>query len=114
MRFRQAGSGPPPRRLERGGHVDLYDLDGGRTMTPAELVEDLRAGRGFEVRRRGSGEDCTLEVLSEVLVVAFPGNLPAALSGVVPLSSALESIGPAAHLLRERGGTAREERDGED
>jgi hypothetical protein len=64
----------PKRRLRREGDGSLYDLDEHRRIEPAELADDVRAGRYFRVARASSGEDCTQEVLSQVILQAAPGS----------------------------------------
>ncbi|WP_143116514.1 polyhydroxyalkanoate synthesis regulator DNA-binding domain-containing protein [Lentzea xinjiangensis] len=46
----------------------LRDGDTRDAIAIADLVDGLRSGRRFQVRTRDTGEDCTAEVLAEVLV----------------------------------------------
>ncbi|MFB4306864.1 hypothetical protein [Actinomadura sp. GTD37] len=56
-----------PRRLRRKADGRLFDLDERRFVDPAELADDVRAGRSFRAHRQGTGAECTNEVLVEVL-----------------------------------------------
>ncbi|WP_119726748.1 hypothetical protein [Thermomonospora amylolytica] len=68
MNGRFRGSRPRrPRRLRRETDGRLFDLDRRRFVDPAELGDDVRAGRPFRAHRQGTGEECTNEVLAEVL-----------------------------------------------
>ncbi|WP_414944248.1 hypothetical protein [Amycolatopsis sp. cmx-11-32] len=59
----------------------LRDVDGGLRdphtrceVTIEELIDGLRAGKTFRVRRDSTGADCTGEVLGEVLRTTLFGN----------------------------------------
>jgi hypothetical protein len=48
----------------------LTDMAQQRLVDVAELLDDLRSGRPFRVRRRSTGGNCTIEVLAEVLAAS--------------------------------------------
>lgn len=67
MSGRSPGRGSQaPRVLRREHDGELVDEHDGRSVTLAELRDDVRAGRRFRVRRAGGGS-CTYAVLAEVL-----------------------------------------------
>jgi hypothetical protein len=81
----------------------LYDVDERRRVELSELVDDVRSGRYFRAARHTSGENCTQEVLAQVLAAgtpkptqsggaAFAGLVSGVLSGIV---SGLNSKGEA-------------------
>lgn len=72
MSRRSPRSKLPARRLRRESDGSLFDVDERRRLELAELCDDVRAGRYFRAVRHSSGEDCTHEVLSEVLAVGLP------------------------------------------
>lgn len=80
-----------PRVLRREHDGELVDEHDGRSVTLAELRDDVRAGRRFRVRRAGGGS-CTYAVLAEVLTGHEPAIGSAADSRPrTPLEGALLS-----------------------
>lgn len=84
----------PRRRLRQESDGSLYDVDERRRVEIAELVDDVRSGRFFRAARHTSGENCTQEVLAQVLGAgapkpthsggaAFAGMVSSVLSGIV-------------------------------
>jgi hypothetical protein len=72
MSRRHPRSSLPRRQLRRESDKTLYDLNERRRVEMSELCDDVRSGRYFRVTRHTSGEDCTQEVLAEVLVAGVP------------------------------------------
>jgi hypothetical protein len=72
MSRRHPRSSLPRRQLRRESDRSLYDLDERRRVEMSELCDDVRSGRYFRVTRHTSGEDCTQEVLAEVIVAGVP------------------------------------------
>ena len=72
MSRRHPRSSLPRRQLRRESDKSLYDLTERRRVEMAELCDDVRSGRYFRVTRHTSGEDCTQEVLAEVIVAGIP------------------------------------------
>ena len=72
MSRRRARSALPTRRLRRESDGSLYDLDERRRIETTELADDIRAGRHFRAVRESSQQDCTQEVLTQVLTAALP------------------------------------------
>jgi hypothetical protein len=60
--------------LRRDGDGSLYDMDQHRSVTLAELADDVRAGRRFRVTQHDSGMDRTSSVLLEVLSASSPAG----------------------------------------
>ncbi|MGM1059046.1 hypothetical protein [Saccharothrix sp. Mg75] len=56
------------RVLRREPDGSLTDVDG-RVVALGELLDDLRAGLCFRAHRRTTGQNCTVEVLVEVLAL---------------------------------------------
>jgi hypothetical protein len=50
----------------------LFDIDERRRVELGELRDNIRDGRFFEAVRHSTGEDCTHEVLNEVLLLTLP------------------------------------------
>lgn len=72
MSRRHPRSSLPRRQLRRESDKSLYDLNERRRVEMSELCDDVRSGRYFRVTRHTSGEDCTQEVLAEVIVAGVP------------------------------------------
>jgi hypothetical protein len=72
MSRRHPRSALPRRQLRRESDKSLYDLNERRRVEISELCDDVRSGRYFRVVRHTSGEDCTQEVLAEVIVAGVP------------------------------------------
>lgn len=72
MSRRHPRSSLPRRQLRRESDKSLYDLNERRRVELSELCDDVRSGRYFRVTRHTSGEDCTQEVLAEVIVAGVP------------------------------------------
>jgi hypothetical protein len=72
MSRRHPRSSLPRRQLRRESDKSLYDLNERRRVEMSELCDDVRSGRYFRVIRHTSGEDCTQEVLAEVIVAGVP------------------------------------------
>lgn len=72
MSRRHPRSSLPRRQLRRESDRTLYDLNERRRVEMSELCDDVRSGRYFRVIRHTSGEDCTQEVLAEVLLAGVP------------------------------------------
>ena len=70
------GSALPTRALCRDSDGRLYDLEGHWPITTDELRADVRSGRRFRAYRHDTGDDCTYEVLVEVLAAALPLRAP--------------------------------------
>ncbi|UNO41955.1 polyhydroxyalkanoate synthesis regulator DNA-binding domain-containing protein [Streptomyces sp. MST-110588] len=71
--------GPPPDRvLNRHGGGRLIDVRLHEPVTLDELIQDLRASRQFVVRDHRTGEDCTYQVLAEVIAWALGAWVPTA------------------------------------
>jgi hypothetical protein len=64
---RRQHSDLPRRRLRKESDGALSDVDERRRIGLDELRDDIRAGRYFRAVRHSSGEDCTQEVLAQVL-----------------------------------------------
>jgi hypothetical protein len=64
----------PARMLRRDGDGTLYDVDEHRTVSLAELAEEVREGRRFRVHQHSSGRECTQQVLLEVLGAGAPAG----------------------------------------
>jgi hypothetical protein len=64
---RRPRSDLPRRRLRKESDGALFDVDERRRIGLDELRDDIRAGRYFRAVRHSSGEDCTQEVLAQVL-----------------------------------------------
>lgn len=103
MRGRRQRSELPRRRLRQESDGSLYDVEERRRVELSELVDDVRSGRYFRAARHTSGENCTQEVLAQVLAAgapkapqsggaAFAGMVSSVLSGIV---SGLNSKGEA-------------------
>jgi hypothetical protein len=84
----------PRRRLRQESDGSLYDVDERRRVELVELCDDVRSGRYFRAARHTSGENCTQEVLAQVLAAgvpkapqsggaAFAGMVTSVLSGIV-------------------------------
>lgn len=98
MSRRRPRSTLPRRRLRRENDGSLFDVDERRRIEIAELADDVRSGRYFRAARHSSGEDCTQEVLAQVLTSSLPTPSGAAtgLGGVVNgLLSGLTQVGSA-------------------
>lgn len=92
---RRASRSPlPRRRLRQESDGSLYDVDERRRVELVELVDDVRSGRFFRAARHTSGENCTQEVLAQVLAAgapkptrsgggAFAGMVSSVLTGIV-------------------------------
>lgn len=78
----------PRRRLRKETDGALFDVDERRRIELDELRDDVRAGRFFRAARHSSGEDCTQEVLAQVLASGVP-KPQGALAGLGPLVSSL-------------------------
>jgi hypothetical protein len=99
----------PPRRLRRDGDGALYDLDERRTVSLAELAEEVQAGRRFRAHRHGSERDCTQQVLLQVLgasALTVPGGsrgLAAYAPGLAAYAPGLAAVlGSVAGSLADR------------
>jgi hypothetical protein len=93
MPRRRPRSALPKRRLRQESDGSLYDVDERRRVELSELCDDVRAGRYFRAARHTSGENCTQEVLAQVLAAGAPkaaGANGAAFAGMV--SSVLTGI----------------------
>ncbi|MEV6425982.1 hypothetical protein [Streptomyces sp. NPDC051662] len=88
-------SGPPPgtageRLLVRGEDGLLMDSLACRTVSLAELADDVRCGRRFRAREGASGSECTYQVLVQILLATLaPGATAGALSAMTGLPSAV-------------------------
>ena len=89
MSRRHPRSSMPRRQLRRESDKSLYDLTERRRVEMSELCDDVRSGRYFRVIRHTSGEDCTQEVLAEVIVAGVPK--PGA-SGVGTFASMVSNV----------------------
>ena len=94
----------PPRSLRRAGDGALYDLDERRTITLAELAEEVRVGRRFRASREGSERDCTQQVLLEVLGAAGPLR-PTSLASGGNVSGLAAAVGAIAGAIADRPGS---------
>lgn len=114
MSRRRPRSTLPRRRLRRENDGSLFDVDERRRIEIAELAEDVRSGRYFRAARHSSGEDCTQEVLAQVLAssVPTPSGAATGLGGVVNgLLATLTQVGSARLFSDEPGNrTARRRR----
>ena len=116
MRRRLPKDPRPPRSLRRESDGTLYDLDERRTISIAELAEDVRAGRRFKARQDGSDRDCTQQVLLQVLGAvgpAKPAGLAAGGAGINihGLAGAVGAIAGAIADHRSANGSGAEDRD---
>jgi hypothetical protein len=59
------------RRLRRESDGTLFELDEHRRIELGELADDVRSGRYFRAARHSSGQDCTHEVLAQVLATGI-------------------------------------------
>lgn len=85
------------RRLRRSADGRLFDMDERRPVTLEDLAEDVRAGRPFRAYRRHTGEECTNEVLLQVLRHVLP-----AYTGWADMGGATPPPEPPAEAAAER------------
>lgn len=92
MSRRRPRSTLPRRRLRRESDGSLFDVDERRRIEPSELADDLRAGRFFRAARHSSGEDCTQEVLAQVLASSLPTPAGAGVGAAGSLGSVVTNL----------------------
>lgn len=87
----QTAAGGPARRVRKEADGTLVDTVSGEPVTIEQLRSDLLAGRFFRARRADSLEDCTNELLAEVIMAAVPEDdlSSTTLSTFAPLLQAL-------------------------
>jgi PHB/PHA accumulation regulator DNA-binding domain len=66
--------GLPLRVLRRESDGRLYDVTQGRPVMASELRQDVRDGRRFRAEDARSGDDCTYEVLAELVWGSIGGS----------------------------------------